>query len=252
MTRILFLRFPFVFWLLLQLASPVEAITYPQLALGDGYEAVILINNQTEREWQGTGQLLQRAGQPWATAWKVDGAQAGANASFEIKLSGRSTAKLILKGNSQLQVGYLKILPREGFSRQGVNVSFFYNLVAGGPVLESTGVSGGQAAKRFAFGVEKSPLINTGLAWAPYETLSGFQISASLLDDSGNQLQQQSLSFQGHLSRFFSEIFEDVPENFLGTVVIDSPEPFLLVVLRLETAPAGFQLTSLPHSSSRT
>ncbi len=148
--RIPFLRCLLGSWILLALAPPVEAVTYPQLALGEGYEAVILIGNQTDQEWQGTGQLLQRAGQPWA------------------------------------------------------------------------------------------------MAWAPHERLSGFPVSASLLDESGKQIQQQSLLFEGHLSRFFSEIFENVPENFLGTVVIDAQEPILLVVLRVETAPSGFQLTSLP------
>ncbi len=85
MRRTPFSRCLLGFWILSVLCAPVAAVTYPQLALGDGYEAVIIVSNQTDQEWQGSGQLLQRAGQPWVTAW-VGGSDFGQLAGQTIRL----------------------------------------------------------------------------------------------------------------------------------------------------------------------
>jgi len=67
-----------------------------------------------------------------------------------------------------------------------------------------------------------------------------------LYDSSGSQLQQKALAYSGHEARFVSELFENMPDGFLGRVQIESEQNIHLEVLRLDQTGSGFQLTATP------
>jgi hypothetical protein len=71
-------------------------------------------------------------------------------------------------------------------------------------------------------------------------------VELTLLNQDGTVLETRDFDFEGHLAKFFSEVFSDVPSQFLGHVLVRSEYPIYLTVVRLETTPIGFELTSTP------
>jgi len=103
----------------------------------------------------------------WEGTWAVQGATKNQSGGFPVELSSGATAKYVLTGDSQARAGYLVLLPDEGGSEQGIEVTFFYNLKNGGQLLDSTGVPILPAASHFVLPVEKTAAASTGFAWAP-------------------------------------------------------------------------------------
>ena len=68
-----------------------------------------------------------------------------------------------------------------------------------------------------------------------------------LYDTDGTLLQTRRLAYDGHLACFFTEVFENLPAEFVGLVEIQSEKSLFLTVLRLEFSASGgqtFELTS--------
>jgi hypothetical protein len=100
--------------------------------------------------------------------------------------------------------------------------------------------------------VEKTKKADTGVAWAPESTdtpAKSAKIEAQLYDASGVLVETTSLPFEGHGSRFISEIFDKVGDDFLGGVRFKGDTSFFLTILRLENNGSEFQLTSAPPAS---
>jgi hypothetical protein len=51
---------------------------------------------------------------------------------------------------------------------------------------------------------------------------------------------------RGHLAKFFDELFDGVPAEFVGMMHVDSDGCLHTTGLRLEYTQTGFQLTSVP------
>ncbi|MBI4454273.1 MAG: hypothetical protein HY644_00055 [Acidobacteria bacterium] len=227
--------------------SSAKAITYSQLALGGGYECVVIVSNETTFPWRGTATLRRGNEEPWSTAWAVNGKEATGSTTFDITLNPTATAKFVLTGDSTAQAGYLVILGRTGFSALDITVSFFYNFKgSGGELVDSTGVPAGTAATRFFFPVEKTATVNTGFAYAPAGVTTSFPISATLFDSKGLRIGEKRWTYQGHLARFFTELFANIANGFTGMVQVVSEQNIFLTALRLELTASGFQLTSVP------
>ena len=244
------------------LVPAVAAVAFPQLALGGGYEVILLVSNNGTATWEGKASLRQGNEQPWAGNWAVNGVASGGS-DFDILLTGGSTKKFVLTGDASLRAGYLRIDPENGLSSQPITTSFFYNFLTpgqaaaqGGPspssvlgiadLLDSTGVPAQAPSAKFVFAVEKTANLNTGFAWAPFSIGTAFGITATLFREDGTQFQQKARNFAGHLAEFFSETFDNVPDGFVGRMEIESQELIFLTVLRLEFTDSGFQLTSVP------
>ncbi len=228
------------------LLLPIQAFTYPQLALGGGFQVVVIISNNTGQQWQGTARLREGNNQNWSTQWAVNGADSTATNGFDITVAAGSAEKFVLTSNADLKPGYLQIFPDTGFTSEGITLSFFYNFLQEGQLVDSTGVAAANSNTKFIFNVEKTATVNTGFAWAPFSMTHPFKVTATLLDQDGGQIGSEEITFAGHLAQFFTETFTGVQNGFLGWVRISSEENIHLTVLRLEITSTGFQLTSVP------
>jgi hypothetical protein len=227
-----------------------ESYDYPQLALGGGYECIVMISNRTGNRWEGAGYLYSGSTEKWTTRWSIDGTEQYQRESFPISLPARSTKKYVLSGDDTVRTGFLRIVSNNGHSRKDVALAFFYNYKQSGALVDSTGVPFGSPSDNFLFPVEKTSSVNTGFAWAPATYKKPTNITAQLYDSLGDLVQEKILTFEGHLAQFFSEIFDVVPDGFLGSVTLSADESFHLTVIRLEFTQSGFQLTSVPPGLS--
>ena len=101
------------------------------------------------------------------------------------------------------------------------------------------------------FPVERSEFVNTGLVVRQQVNQLGSigqgNIRFTLYDQVGKQLRTLTPSLGG--AKFFDEIFDSIPQDFIGSVEVESEGPFYLTVLRQELIPGDtlrFQLTSVP------
>ncbi len=238
----------------------VEAsVTYPQLALGGGYECILIASNSTGNKWEGTLYLRQRDEGDWSGPWRVNGEDRTGSSHFSFTLEPHSTRKFTLVGgDDELRAGYLQVNAGSGSQIEDVALSFFYRLEHAATMQDSTGVPAGIIGKSFVFPVEKGGSIDTGFAWSPVPTglavqagiataEPGFSVMATLYSANGQEVERKPLPFEGHLARFFSEIFSGVQNGFVGKVVLESPQDIYLTVLRMEITPEqAVQLTSVP------
>ena len=120
--------------------SPLRSITFPKLALGGGFEVVLLVSNRANQNWTGNALLKKGNDESWSTPWTLDGKSEAAESAFEISLTAHETQKFLLKGDMEARAGYLSIVPDEGVSASGISVAFFYNFIDGSDVTDSIGV----------------------------------------------------------------------------------------------------------------
>jgi hypothetical protein len=234
----------------------VEALpsSIPHLALGGGYECVIVVTNRTRASWKGKASISQQNGSAWSGTWEVTGAQKAGSSSFSIELGPMATRKYVLKGDKDVRTGYLQIhsgLESQRGPNDSLAVSFFYSFNNGPSLADSTGVTVSKLGTAFMFPVERRAAINTGFAWAPAsvnnENLE--ELHLELYNRIGQRIQNVSVPFEGHRAQFFSEVFKNLPEDFLGKVIVRANKSFLLTVIRLESTENGFQLTNVPPSA---
>ena len=222
-------------------------VSFAQLALGGGYRCILIVSNGSSKGWEGQARLRVGNAGVWATPVQVNGQELGPEGRFAISLDAKESRKYVLEGDAQLRPGYLELIAEAGFETSSLVVSFFYNLSGGDGLLDSTGSPPQPPSTRYRFAVERSATANTGLAWASFLDTSAFGITLQLYDRDGAALETRHLTYDGHLARFFTELFEDLPDEFVGLVEIRSERSLFLTVLRLEFSAPGartFELTS--------
>ena len=228
-------------------ATIVSFIKFPQLALGGGFELTLIISNETDKAWEGQALLRKGNNEAWSTPWAINGTDRTGASEFDIILNPRATNKFVLTGSDVVETGFLALFAENGFSSEDVAVSFFYNFGSSGQLSDSTGTPPSVEATTFTFSVERTPVVNTAFAFALFGDADAFNMTLILFDEEGNLVQETTLTYEGHLARFFTEVFDEVPVDFLGSMVLEAEIPLCLVVLRLEnTSGGGFQLTSIP------
>lgn len=58
------------------------------------------------------------------------------------------------------------------------------------------------------------------------------------------------VTYDGHVAKFFSELFQNISTGFVGKVKVESQERISLVVVRLQSTSSGVQLTTLSTEPS--
>lgn len=234
--------------LLAILVCPSLYAQYAQLALGGGYECVIILTNKLSTEFNGGVNLRKGDGEAWDTPFRVNG-QLASDTNVQVTLPPFGSVKLVLQGEPTAAIGYLVVYGSGANSGSDVAAAFFYNFYSGGRLVDSIGVPAGTQSLQHMFAVEKSATVNTGFAWAPpWTPIAPFEITVTLYDAAGNQVQQKTVPFTGHQAKYFSEVFDGVPANFVGHVRVVSPKSIRMAVLRFETVGDLFQLTSTPST----
>jgi len=212
-------------------SQATDVIVYPQLAVGGGYEVVLIISNKSGSSWSGVGKPLQN--DPSLAFLRT-----------QITLGPKETKKFVLTGGSTtIACGY-EIYGDLGSPNSAISVSFFYNYFQGEELQDSTGVPKSQYEQKYTFPVERASAIDTGLSIHRRANQPRTQVTLTLIDANGNQLQKTFVA--SDTSGFFSSLFTGLPASFIGSVVAESTDAFYMVVIRMENTETGFQLTSVP------
>jgi hypothetical protein len=212
-------------------SQATDVIVYPQVAVGGGYQVVIIINNKSDSSWSGTGKPLQNDGSLDYLTTQID-------------LGPKETKKFVLTGGSTTQACGYEIYGNSGSLNSAITASFFYNHFQNEQLQDSVGVPKSQRAKKFTFPVERTSAIDTGLSIRRRANQPTSQIALTLIDENGNRLQQVYTG--SNTSGFFPSFFTDIPSSFMGSIVAESPDDFYIVVIRMENTQTGFQLTAVP------
>lgn len=222
------------------LLSAGQAAIFPQLVLGGGYEAVLLISNKRPYGWNGTFSLKWANGKAWPNKWSVSGDQVTASISeFVVKLGPNASSKIVLTGEGDAQPGYL-----EYSGSTDVVVSYFYVLRGSdGQIADSIGSSAATPRQGFEFPVERTPSTDTGFAWVADIDSTPFSITLTLFDSGGTQTQTKVMTYDGHKAVFFSQVFDSIPSAFTGRLRIESKRFICLEVLRMDVTKGGIQFT---------
>jgi hypothetical protein len=245
--------------LLLSFEVAAEARTWPQLALGGGYQAVILISNKKSTNWSGEFFPKQGHEKVWAGTWRVNGQDFTGSASFSTVVPAYTTIKVVLTGDDAVPVqsGYLFMWGTNGSSAYDVSISYFYEYYKDGKLMMSNGSIEGAAHTTFYFPLEYSKsasgIVNTGIAWAPEisTTPQAFNITATLyLTDAsglGRQYASKTFPYSGHAAQYITDIFPDISlAAFKGFLELQVDYNVFLEVLRVDSTDSSFLLTSTP------
>ena len=218
------------------------ADSYAQFAIGGGIEAILFVVNNISSETD-TVLIAPQQGnlQTWAGSWPINGQDFTGSSAVNLTLGPKETSKLVFQGDAITRAGYLLV-----FKLESTESFFFYNFLDGnGQLLDSVGITASLANDAFLFPVEKQGPVNTAFAWISLDT-DPFDITLTLFDALGVQFDQQVMTFDGHLAKFFDEIFTTVGSSFTDMLQISSEQLLNMVVQRLEFTSSGFQLTSIP------
>jgi len=230
-------------------ADPVLAvITYPQMGVGGGYETVVTITNPTTVDWAGRISCRQGTFSPFPISLKANGQYFSDYTPWTVA-AGR-TLQVTITGDSTLRAGFLRIERVTGPADTDIATSVFYRL------KDSAGISRELIASYPAkpsmsavFAVEKGATQDTGIAFVVANPPDfSPNISFRLINHEGVTVQKVERPYEGHTALMVGELFDQIPPQFLGSVVIDSPVELCVLVLRLEIIDGNIQLTgNLPN-----
>jgi hypothetical protein len=115
------------------------AITFPQFAIGGGYECLMLISNKTSLPWTGDIYIFSGNDQLWPSSWYVNGVNFTGERGVSLEIPGNASVKLRFTGNNQTRTGYLEIYGAGLSSSYGVSIAYFYQFLLGDDIITSTG-----------------------------------------------------------------------------------------------------------------
>ncbi len=220
--------------------------TYAQLAVGGGFEDILLLSNRSTVSWQGVLQLRRGNGVAWDTPWTLNGEDRSGTDEAVLELGARSSSRIRLGGDSQARAGYLLIQATGDSALADLAVSFFYNFSDEAGLIDSTASLPADFAARYRFPVERSDRVDTGVAAAPFPGFDITQLQWTLYDSQGVLIGTVQRPFEGHSAVFFSEVFPGLPQDFVGLLDLEATQPVALTVLRQELTDNGLQLTTIP------
>ena len=102
--------------LILGALESLPAQTYPQLALGGGFEVILILTNaETERSWEADLHPLKGADEAWDTLMSVQEGNGPISiftigvSDIPVTLAPGATKKITLRGDATARAGYLEI-----------------------------------------------------------------------------------------------------------------------------------------------
>jgi hypothetical protein len=217
---------PAVSVLLVASCRLAEADTvYAQIVAGGGYDTVLIASN-TDGEAHAFWLYVYPDDPAALDSWTIGGSRftrRGNRGEIALGLHPRETLKNSISGGATAVSGYMVIAPYT--SDQHFSITLFYEYRQGGRLISTTGALSGLSYGKYVVPVEKTPLINTGVAWAPSFGLNGtilpVNLTLSLFDEAGRPIQQKTMSNVGHRAIFFDQIFDGIPSTFVGSMLLE-------------------------------
>lgn len=229
---------------------PEVTVLYPQVALGGGLQTVVVVTNLSEGHWTGSADLH---GQQWAEVpWSINGQAALGLSSFSFDLDPGQTRKFVLSAPGQPLDGWLEIIGRSTTTRDdtlapqqtSLSTAVFLNLLEGGNIVDSTGLTPASPTIRVRFPVERTPTVETAVV---LRRGTGFvdpdaPLILTLKDSSGAVFEEIEVPLG---ARLLGEIIPNLPDGFVGSLDIRSESQFRVAVFRLELTLSGPHLSGV-------
>ena len=236
-------------------AQESDAVVYPHLVVGGGFQVVVLTTNPTERSWEGSMRLPD-FGYGSGRSWVRNGIDRTGSDAAPLLLEPQATTRHVLAAppGSPIWSGVFQIEGGTDSSAADLAVTFFLEYWLDGELVDMVGVAASPAAHRVSIPVEVSPSTstNTGIAirrprndGSAGEEPAPFRMT--LFDEEGESLDTVPVEMEG--ARFASEFFPDHAGQgeFIGSILCESQGPFHLVALRQRLLEGGrFHLTGVP------
>ena len=243
-------------FLVTSMTSGWARIHYAHFALGGSdtdisYECVLMVSNKVLTEpWRGEITLRTADDQDWEGEWTVNGEDFSDSTKFPVSLEPAGSAIFVISGDSTIRTGYVDIEGDLSFFYGDVATSLFYQLKQNGQLIDSVGSGPTEAGLYFAFPIQQNSRTRTGFAWVASFAIVPFrpeEIRVGIFDPEGMPFEIKTVPYEGHKAQFVDELFPDLPEEFQGTMMVNSEKFILLTVLRQETLASGaVQFTNTP------
>ena len=188
----------------------------------------------------------------WGAPWSYNDQDVPDRRSFSFTLLARGSRSFELTGSSEVTVGWMLIEssphPETGrkYSTNSLAVSLFLQWGEGDVVIGSTGMAQSLGSKEqiaipiirstrefghqelfsaLALEGDVSVTVDTGVAWLVYGVpqLGAADVVFTLFNEHGEEINRSTLRVDTgstHQARFVSEIFPDIPGEFVGTLRI--------------------------------
>lgn len=236
--------------------SPADStLVYPQIAVGGGFETLLLLTNPSASTWMGELRIPE-FGAGSSVKWSLNGEDQSGQDRQLIEIGPWSTESyLIGAGSDQAAIAGSLWIVSNGQGAATPASTLFIRFDTGEELVDEVSTSAVGGARRLVFPAEidGEKSIDTGLAlrFAPPDLEVQAEpelapVRAYLLDGDGLQLEEAEISDPTAL--FIDELFA-MPageEHFVGSVFLDADRDFFLTVLRQRLLPGGrFQLTSV-------
>lgn len=234
-------------------ATPAHAHSYAQLALGgspsSNYAAMLTITNTNATPWRFDCFLVAGLDDTWPGGFFVNDQEFKTHIGFSDTVPANGVRDYLISTNArQTTTGHLDVFPHDtGGSDSGVLIHVMYGYLDldASSVIDTISPKPCTAGRTFDFPVQRRSDLNVGFAIAPYDRLEPCAITATLYDDLGGYIQQKTIQFNGQMARFFSQIFDNVPNGFLGRVKLEAPFPVIVTVLRMDNTKIGVSFAEL-------
>lgn len=237
--------------------APVQARNvYGHLVLGGedtglSFECIFMVSNKVLTEpWQGKVSLRAGANEDWEGSWSVNGEDFSGATSFPISLEPAGSATFVITGDSMVRTGYLRFDGDRSFHRGDLATTFFYQVKQAGELIDSIGTGPTEAGLYFAFPIQQNSRTRTGMAWvalAHVRPLAPEELRIGIFDPDGAVFEIKTMPYEGYKAQFIDELFPDLPEEFQGTMMVNSEKFIHITVLRQDTLSSGaVQFTNTP------
>lgn len=218
---------------LLLFAIPAQSAVFPQLALGGGYENLLLVSNTSQFTWSGTIAAFQGFRQPWAGQIKIAGR---AVTSHHIDIPAFGVVNILLQGDERVRSGYLEIRATDPERDKDITAKLFCRqLTALGLHISTTEMRGTQAAMEHSIPFEITPWSLTGLAFAA-DTERPFPVSITVYGETGWPVDSINITYDGHRAALVTELLPSLLSQvwWRGTLRITSEKPLYVEAVRIE------------------
>ena len=254
-------RIALCLWVLAITIAPVQARNvYGHLVLGGSdtglsFECIFMVSNKVlTSPWKGEVALRTGADEDWEGNWSVNGEDFSGSTSFPVSLEPAGSATFVITGDSTVRTGYLEFdgdaSGDEFYFRGDLATTFFYQVKQGGDLIDSIGTGPTEAGLYFAFPIQQNSSTRTGMAWvalAHIEPLAPEEIRVGVFDPEGAVFEIKTVPYEGYKAQFVDEMFPDLPDEFQGTMMVNSEKFIRITILRQDTLPSGaVQFTNTP------
>ena len=236
-------------------SRPTFSTYLPQIADGplpaglpaDAFQTTIVVSNLTNSTATVEVRLFDSNGQ--SLSFEFNGSPAS---SFDLSIPAFSSKSFTSDGNTMpAQGGYACIesnVPVEG-------TAIFRALDTQGKVVHEAGVGASSGRVTVVGVVQKFSLGNfdSGVAVVNISSENA-QVTIHLYDESGGLIASRELKGQEpfrpgeHLARFLNQLFSGLPGDFIGSLLVTSDQPIVVVILRTVR---GLAVSSLPVGSTQ-